>query len=617
MNINNLKQLEDLIVEPDEVLDKIKPGMSIFLGTGMAEPKTLIKHLMQSDKSNLQDLELIQLISLGDAIFLKELKSHKYRLKTFFSGWVANEAIASGRIDFIPTRFSRIPNLIRSKKTPVDVAFIQITPLNDAGYCSLGVAIDVAREAMERATLVVGEINSSIPRTLGDTFVPISDFDFIVRSTEPPFHVNRWPVSTIYDKIASKIANIIEDGSCMIFSLGPLFDALSPHLQHKKNLGVHSPIFTDALMDLVNSGAVTNRNKKIFQGKSLTSYAIGTAELFTWLDNNPLIEFQSVEKVYNALQLGANPKLVSIIHTHKVDLAGRIALPVGKNNIASEPAEVIDFVIGAGISDGGYTMFALPSRNLKGESNIMVSIKNYPNQLSVMESVDFIVTEYGVASLMGRTVRERAQALIDIAHPDDKETLINQAKKENMIYQDQIFISQTTNNDSNFITTEHIFKNDIAIKFRQIKPSDEEEMRRLFYRFTDKEIYYRYFTPLKTMTHSKMQEYVNIDYEKVTSIVGISGAPTERHIVAEARFIINKTHTLGDVAFVVDSKYNKIGVATYMYSLLVEYAKKKGLKGFTADVLSSNRGMMKVFEKGGQTIKASLSDGVYELQINF
>jgi len=359
MDKQNLKNLENLIVEPDEVLDKIKPGMSIFLGTGMAEPRTLIKHLMKSEKSNLRDLELIQLISFGDAVYLKELKNHKYRLKTFFSGWIANEAISSGRIDFIPTRFSRIPDLMKSKRTPIDVAFIQITPLNEAGYCSLGVAIDVARQAMERATLVVGEINSSIPRTFGDTFVPLSDFDFLVRSTEPPFHVDRWPINKMYDKIASKIATIIEDGSCIIFSLGPLFDALSPYLQSKKNLGIHSPIFTDALMDLVKSGAVTNRNKEIFQGRSLTSYAIGTPELFTWLDSNPLVEFQGIDKVYSAVQIGANPKLVALIHTRKVDLAGKIALPVGKSHIASEPAEVIDFVIGAGISKGGYTIFAL------------------------------------------------------------------------------------------------------------------------------------------------------------------------------------------------------------------------------------------------------------------
>jgi acyl-CoA hydrolase len=183
---------QNRVVTPDKVFENIEPGMSIFLGTGVGEPRTLVKHLMASKASNLRDLELIQLVSLGDAISLKALDTNTYRLKTFFSGWVASEAITAGRVDLIPSSFSKIPRLVKTGRIPIDVAFIQITPPNEAGYCSLGVAVDVTREAMETASLVVGEINPDIPMTFGDTFVPLSDFDYLVRSTEKPIYFNRW-----------------------------------------------------------------------------------------------------------------------------------------------------------------------------------------------------------------------------------------------------------------------------------------------------------------------------------------------------------------------------------------------------------------------------------------
>ncbi|NNL77695.1 MAG: GNAT family N-acetyltransferase, partial [Desulfobacterales bacterium] len=238
---------ENLTVKPERVIGKLEPGMSIFLGTGVGEPRTLVKHLMAANSNHLKDLELIQVVSLGDAISVEALNSNAYRLKTFFSGWVASEAITAGQVDLIPSSFSRIPLLIESGRIPIDVALVQITPPNEAGYCSLGVAVDVGRQAMAQASLVVGEINPDIPVTLGDTFVPLSDFDFLVRSTEKPIYFCRWPVDDVFDRLAANVASIIEDGSCLAFSLGPLFEALSRHLVRKHNLGIHTPFFTDAL----------------------------------------------------------------------------------------------------------------------------------------------------------------------------------------------------------------------------------------------------------------------------------------------------------------------------------------------------------------------------------
>jgi acyl-CoA hydrolase/GNAT superfamily N-acetyltransferase len=616
MNTPSENQWRKRIVPPDAVLERIEPGMSIFLGTGVAEPRTLVKHLTTSEAPNLQDLELIQLVSLGDAVALQQQRSHKYRLKTFFSGWIASEAITSGRVDLIPCRFCRIPHLIASGWLAIDVAFVQITPPNEAGYCSLGVALDVAQQAMEQASLVVGEINPDIPVTMGDTFVPVSDFDLLVEATEPPIYFDRWAVDEVYDRLAANIASVIDNGSCLAFSLGRLYDALARHLTGKRHLGIHSSFFTDALMDLVKSGAVTNRHKEIFRGKSVVSYAFGTPELLAWLDRNPLVEFQSIEKVFDPLQIGRNPRFMAILPARKVDLSGHIALHFGKGNIAG-PAEAINFTNGADLSVGGRTIFALPSRNRMGSPNIKVSVADLPNQFGLPESVAMLITEYGVAHLTGRTVRERAQALIDIAHPDDRARLVAQAKAAHILYPDQIFLAQSAHLYPSEIETTHTFKNGVQIRFRAIRPSDEEEMRRLFYRFSDKAVYYRYFTPLKTMPHAKMQAYVNVDYSDTLSIVGVTGEAGEGRIIAEARFARDLQKAKADVAFVVDEAYQGLGIGTYLYRMLIRLARQRGIQGFHADVLSSNRNMLKVFEKGGLPVKASLEDGVYALWMPF
>ncbi len=453
---------ESSVVSPEVVLKKIRPGMSIFLTTGVAEPRTMVRQIMGSKAKNLEDLELVQLVSFGDAISLEALKSKNFRLKTFFSGWAADKAIEEGLVDLVPSRFQKIPELISAGQIPLDMAIIQITPPNDAGYCSLGVAVDVAWEAMEKAAIKVGEINLKIPRTFGDTFVPVSEFDYLILSEDLPIYFDRWPVDDVLDKVACNVAALIEDGSCLAFSIGPLFEALGRHLKSKRNLGIHSPYFTDPLMDLIQSGAVTNRRKESYRGKSLTSYAFGTPELFTWLHNNPLVEFQRIDKVFNPQIIGRNTNFITIIAARKIDLYGRVGLYVGKGNVATGPSEVLDFFNGAELSENGRSIFALTSRDPKGEPNILPSIADWPNQFSMTESVSTVVTEHGVAYLEGRTVRERAQALIEVAHPDDRAMLIDEAKKRKVVYPDQIFLAESARLYPMEISATQTFKGDAS-----------------------------------------------------------------------------------------------------------------------------------------------------------
>lgn len=602
------------LVTPAQALQRVEPGMSIFLGTGVAEPRTLVRHLMASEAGNLQDLELIQMVSFGDAISFEELRSQKYRLKTFFSGWVASDAITEGRVDLIPTRFSRVPELIASGQVAVDAAFVQITPPDAAGYCSLGMAVDVARHAMERACIRIGEVNRDAPCTFGDTFVHASEFDALVESTEPVICFDRWPVEPVFDEVAANIASVIEDGSCLAFSIGPLYEALPRHLTAKRHLGIHSPFFTDPLMDLVESGAVTNRKKATFRGKSVASYAIGSRELLRWLDRNPLVEFQPVDKVFDPTEIGRHRSFVTILPARKVDLTGRVALHRGKGNVAAGPGEAIDFFNGAELSRGGQTIFGLPSRNREGEPNVILSLEGVASQFNFRESIDLVVTEYGVANLRGRTVRERAQALIEVAHPEDRKGLVEVAKENRILFGDQIFLEDSTHLYPSEVASTQTF-GDLKVRVRAIRPSDEDQMRRLFYRFSDKAVYYRYFSPIKTMPHEKMQQYVNVDYREVMSLVGLVGPVGQGQIIAEARFVKHRNRPHADIAFVVDEAYQGRGIATCMLEHLARLARERGIVGFTADVLASNKSMMKVFERAGMKFKATLDQGAYELFI--
>lgn len=607
----------DLCVPASQALKRITPGMSIFLSSGPAEPRTLIQALMQDQGGRLQDLELVQLISFGDAISLDTIRSQKYRLKTFFSGWVASEAITQGHVDLIPSRFSRIPELIRSGRLAIDVAFIQLSPPDSSGYCCLGLAVDVAREAMHQAQVVVGEINANMPRTFGDTFVHLSELDLLVQSEAEPFVVTRWQMDAVYDRIGENVASIIDHGSCLAFSIGPVYESLSQYLQSKRHLGIHTPFFTDAVMELVRSGAVDNRNKRVFTGRSVASYALGSAELLTWLDENPFVDFQPMGKVFDPAYIGRNPQFVTVLPARKVDLSGQIALHSGPGNVTAGPGEAVDFVNGAELSAGGMTVIALPSQNLEGESNIRLSVEQYPNLFSLREAVDAVVTEYGVAWLRGRSVRERAMGLIDIAHPEKRIGLVDKAKEARILYPDQVYLESAGKLYPANIITQHVFATNVHIRFRPIKPSDEDEMRRLFYRFSDQAVYYRYFTPLKTMPHSRMQEYVNIDYQNTMSVVGLVGPQGEGHIVAEGRYVKHSDSAWADLAFLVDEEYQGLGVATYLFQLLARVAKDRCLLGFTADVLVGNKAMLRVFEKGSSKAEVHMEGGVYTVHIPF
>ena len=612
----NLSNWEDHLVTPESVLNHIQPGMTVFLGTGPAAPRTLLRTLFDVDTHNIRDLELVQLSVQGETILsLDKLHAPNYRLKTFFAGYVAADTIAEGLLDLVPAYTSEIPQIIKSRRIDVDVAFIQITPPNESGYCSLGTAVDVAREVMEKASLVVGEVNPDMPFTYGDTFVSIEEFDLLVRADRAPITYDPYPVTDVMKKVAANVASVIRDGDCINYGPGPLFEALVPYLSDKKDLGIHSLYFTDAMAELVNSGAVTNSKKTPFRGKSLASYALGTRDLYKWLHKNPIVEFQGIDWVCNSQYIANNPQFVCLYEGRKADILGSVAFPL-RGSVITGMGEGIDFYKGAEASKDGNTIIGLPSRDEDGKSNILVTIKNFANILRLRESVHVIATEFGVAMLKWRTLRERAQAIIEIAHPDDREALVKKAREMKILYPNQIYVTRSAHLYPAHVSYTKTFKGHKTVRFRAMKPSDEEGMRRFFYRCSRETVFYRFFYSIKTMSHDKMQEYVNVDYAKEFSLVGFGGKKGEGKIIAEARLVSSDEGDLGEVAFLVDEEYQGVGIGSYLMDLLIVEARNRGLKTLSAQVLSENQPMIKVFEKTGLPLQSRLESGVYQVDVD-
>ena len=609
------RRWREKIVDTETVINKIEPGDSIFLSTGTGEPRTLIKSLLNSDEGNIVDLELIQLVSVGDSVSIEEKYPDSFRLRTFFAGWVAYSAIAEGRVDLIPSRFSKIPAMIKSGAIRINIAFVQVSTPDDSGYVSLGLSVDVARQAIHQATLAVGEINSGVPRTMGDSLVPVDAFDFFVESADPVIEIPRPNYHPVFDGIAKNIADLIDDGSCLAFSMGSLYEALSKQLTCKRDLGIHSAFITDALMDLIKSGAVSNQRKGTFRGESIVSYAFGTRELYDWLDRNPLVDFQGIDVVADPMEIMRQDNFIMVFPSKQVDLTGEVAFHTGRGRISAGPGESQDYISGVSMSKGGMIVMALPSRNRKLETNVLPVLRDYRDTLAGRNVIDFVVTEQGIAALQGRTVRERALALIDIAHPDCREELIRQARDMNLIYKDQVFNPESAARYPSELVEKMIFTGDLEVRFRPILPSDEEQMRQLFYRFSDEAIYYRYFSPMKAMPHNKMQHYVNVDHNKTLSLVGVVGDRGKELIICEGRYVLNEDTNYGELAFVVDEQYQNRGISSYLFKRLLKIAAKRGIEGLAADVLSSNKAMLRVFEKSNHPYSARVSYGVYHLAI--
>ena len=604
------------VISTDQVLEKLKPGQKIFATSGVAAPGKVLSAIAQSDASNIRDLEIIQLITLGKYLTSPN-ENRQYRLKTFNIGESISKDIADGKVDFIPANLMELPYIFLSGAVAVDVAIILTSPPDDKGFVSLGVAVDVANIVIKQASLVIAEINPNMPVTHGETVIHLSSVDFIVKSDLPLIERENKPYDEIMDRIGWNISNLIEDGATVALHVGRIFNAVADHLKQKKNLGILTHVVSDWAIDLIESGAISLDRSRYTGGLITSCYCYGSRALYDYVHRNPIFEFYPIARLSNPFVVRRIKSLIGIMNVKKIDISGELVIFHSGDNLLTGYESKLGFAMAATISKNGKAIVALNSVDKEGRSNIVIRHAwETDNTHSTLGVVKYIVTEYGVANLFGKSIRERVLAMIDIAHPDHRESLLEQAKAMNYVYADQIYVARHAAQYPAMLETRKSLKDRLEVKIRPIKPSDEDMMRQLFYNFSDESKYFRYFANKPVMPHKEMQKYVNIDYQDTLSIVAIVEKGRNERIIAEARYAYGKQEGAHEVAFIVDEDFQGKGVATFMLNYLIKIARNRAIGEFIAYVLPRNEAMLKVFEKAKVPITRSFDSDAILVRLN-
>jgi acyl-CoA hydrolase len=418
------------IVSPTEALGCIKSGHRVYIHPGCAEPEVLVQALYQR-APELRDVELVHLLTMGTADYVRpEMEGH-FRHNAMFIGGNVREAVNGGRADYTPIFLGEIEGLFLSGQMPLDVALITVSPPDEHGYCSLGVGVDTTMTAVKVASQIVAEVNDQMPRTLGDTFVHVSKMDYIVESSRPLCELPKHPISDLHRKIARHIADLIEDGSTLQMGIGGIPDAVLLYLKDKRDLGVHSEMFSDGLIDLIEMGVVNGERKSIHPRKVIVGFCLGTKRLFDFIHNNPIFEFHPISYTNDPFRIAQNDRMVAINAALQVDLTGQVVSDSIGTYFYSGFGGQVDFIRGAARSLGGKPIIALPSTAKDGTvSRIVPMLDPGAGVVTSRADVHYVVTEYGVAYLHGKNIRQRVEALINIAHPTFREELMEYASKQ-------------------------------------------------------------------------------------------------------------------------------------------------------------------------------------------
>jgi len=421
-------QYKQKVVTPAEAVKAVKSGDRIFLTGNCSVPKTVLSALV--DRAlELQDVEICQALTTGSADYVSpELEGH-LRVNTMFISHNIREAVQNGGADFTPVLLSEFPLLFKENFLPVDVAFVHLSPPDPHGYCSFGVEVGLSKSPAESAKIVIAEINEQMPRTLGDSFIHVSAIDYIVPVDYalPELPMGDGNPSDTVKKIASYIAELIPDEATMQMGIGAIPDAVLHYLFDKKDLGIHTELFSDGVIDLVEAGVITNSKKSLHPGKIVVGFILGTKRLYDWVHNNPLCEFLRTEYINDPFIVSQNDRMVAVNSAIEIDLTGQVCADSIGTKLYSGVGGQLDFIYGASRSKGGVPIIALPS-TARDFSRIVPTLKQGAGVVTTRNHIHYVVTEYGVADLYGKTIHQRAQSLIDIAHPQFREELTKEAK---------------------------------------------------------------------------------------------------------------------------------------------------------------------------------------------
>jgi acyl-CoA hydrolase len=590
----------------------IRAGRRILIGSGAAEPVTLVNALAE-DGAHLADNEIVHLLTLGPAPYVRPEFAGRFRHSAFFIGPNVRKAVQDGRADYIPVFLSEIPELIQSRRLRIDVALIQTTPPDAHGFVSLGVSVDVVRAAVDDAALVLAEVNPHMPRTHGDSFLHVSKIDRLIPVDTPLLeHTSRAP-GEVEMAIGHHVASLTPHGATIQTGIGSIPDAVLAALGSHRDLGVHTEMLSDGMMALARAGVINGSRKSMLRGKLVASFVMGSRDLYEWAHENPALEMRASDFTNDPRVIADNYQMVSINSALAIDLTGQVAADTLLGKPFSGIGGQVDFVRGAARSRGGRSIIALRSTAQGGTvSRIRPALEEGTGVVTSRGDVRYVVTEYGIADLWGKSLRERALALIEIAHPDFRAELLGHAKRRRYMFADQCVPAAIYPWREEHV---ELLPGGESVLVRPVRLSDEKALQDLFYGLSEQSIYQRFLVHKGAHPHAEMQRLVDSDYAGSFGLVVCD--PASRALIAMSRYDVDPATLLGDIGFVVRDAWQRRGIGACCMRRMVIVGRANGLAGFQADVLAGNSGMLLVFQRSGLRVESRFDGAAYHLEMRF
>jgi len=577
----------------------LKSGNRIFIGSNAAVPNALIDNLIANAK-NLHDIETVHILTLSENVWAKPEHKELFKVNSLFIGGKnIREAIAEGRGDYTPCFISDVPRLFNENSLPLDVALIMVSPPDEYGYCSLGVSVDIVSAAVKSAKYVIAQINPKMPRTNGHSFVHLNQINAWMNAEQELPQIIAPEFDKRSEQIGQYVAMLIENGATLQIGIGKIPEAVLRYLANHKDLGIHSEMISDGVIDLMLKGVINNRKKTYHKGKAIVTFCIGSQKVYDFVDGNPHIEFYPSEHVNSPVKIARNDNMVSINSAIEVDLTGQVVADSIGHQFYSGIGGQVDFVRGASLSKGGKPIIALPSTTKDGKiSRIVAHITEGGGVVTSRGHVAYVVTEFGIASLHGKSIRERALELIRIAHPKFRDKLLADVRKHYWVPEYQESTSSSVPELGAIELKKFIFKN-INYILRPMVPADERKLQEFFYSHNKETLLMRYNQYVTQMTREKSCNLVSVNQEVDLALCFTEKNSRGELIQAVARYYYLAESNSAEVAFVIKESLRGRGMARTLLGEMISIATKRGLSSLIACVRRDNASMLKVFEKNG------------------
>ena len=586
-----------------EAVSLVRPGDKVFVGSACATPRTLVGALEE-----LRAPGVVLVHFLPDRVGVGDPLETAYRHRVFYAGADVRELQGPARmVEYLPLSLPDVPRLFESGRLPLDVALIQVAPPDPDGTCSLGISVDVTKAAAMAADTVIAEVNPAMPRTAGDSRIPADRIDRFVHVDTPVVEYLHDNTGEVAEQIARYVARLVEDRSTLQVGLGRVPNQMLAHLTNRRDLAIHSDVICEPLVDLVAAGVVT--------GPVATSWAMGTTRLYDLVDTDPRFTFHPIDHICDPDVIRARERMVSVTQALGIDLTGQVCTDSLDGELYGGVSTGPAFHRGALDSPGGLAIVCLASRTPAGRSAIRAELGAGEAVAISRADVHWVVTEYGTAYLFGRSLSERAVALIDIAHPDFRDELLDAARASGLVGRRQELHSRRAYPVDQVRDVQ--LRDGREVVIRPTRTSDTPAMQELFYRLGEEDVRTRFFQQLTSLTDSAAQHLCSVDYEEEMAFAAVVGPSERERIVATSSYFLNPASGLAEVAYMVDPEWQGSGLGTMLHGILVDYAREHGARGLRADVLVGNSPMMRIFERGDHSLSTTTDAGVAELTMLF